>query len=257
MISGMIVLREAIKEKKGNELLERLGDVWTSFYKNILPMLLAIFYPIQEQGTTIRAVTLIGFRDMVLLKTKIADALEPGSKASPEIKQMLLVLASVHDGPPPSDNYLRLEQLVARVISPYLGSKGLHTPQMSMSKRNSIDQKSSNGNGSLRERKLSISKVLKEEVTRKFRRSGSLTGQTNNTETNNNTSFKRRFKIGDNPPVQSQAVVPPVVKTSLANDSSIEISKASEDSDMLAYLEERKQRWKNRDEMLGSESLLE
>ena len=277
----MIVLREAIKEKKGNELLERLGEVWTSFYKSILPMLLAIFYPIQEQGTTIRSVTLVGFRDMVLLKTKVADALEPGSKPSPEIKQMLLVLASVNEcspPAPPSDNYLRLEQLVACVVSPYLGTSGLHTPDnMLFGKRNSIDQKLGGNVFAGRERKLSVSQMLKEEVTRKFRRSGSLTtpvtinesvhnsvNENNNNNNNNNSStsnketssFKKRFiKIGDSSPAPSKSSL--VISTADHTVGDL-TNKASIDNDeMLAYLEERKQRWKNRDEMLGSESLLE
>ena len=285
----MIVLREAIKEKKGNELLERLADVWTSFYKNILPMLLAIFYPIQEQGTTIRSVTLVGFRDMVLLKTKIADALEISAggagggitKTSPEIKQMLLVLASVHDSNPPSENYLKLEQLVARVVTPYLGTGGL------------FKIKQTKHLGSPRERKLSISQVLKEEVTRKFRRSGSLTGSSNNgqlssntsyipSETNNNpreSSFKRRFKLGDysttsplSTTTQSTRIVVVSPNSATLNNENTATTttdnsktmptptttkRDDNDDDMLAYLEERKQRWKSRDEMLGSESLLE
>ena len=296
----MIVLREAIKENKGNELLDRLADVWTSFYKNILPMLLAIFYPIQEQGTTIRSVTLVGFRDMVLLKTKIADALEINSggggitKTSPEIKQMLLVLASVHDSNPPSENYLKLEQLVARVVTPYLGTSGLFKPPQhtinppSLTKRNSFDHHQTKHMGSPRERKLSISQVLKEEVTRKFRRSGSLTGSNNNgqsilstpSETNNNpreSSFKRRFKLGDystTSPLSTtttqaaKIIVVPPNSTTLNNDNTATGTDNSKtttsatkrddnDDDMLAYLEERKQRWKSRDEMLGSESLLE
>lgn len=253
----MIVLREAIKEKKGNELLDRLGDVWSSFYKNILPMLLAIFYPIQEQGTHIRSVTLVGFRDMVLLKTKIADALDNngGGKVSPELKQMFLVLVSVHDSTPPNENYLRLEQLAARVITPYLGSTGLFTND---STNQSNSQKGHNGNG--RERKLSMSQMLKEEVTRKFRRSGSLSSAGNNnngstlahSEANNNTketnSFKKRFRIGDYSPAPA--------KSSVISDAS-ELTKAVVDNEMLAYLEERNQRWKERDAMLGSESLLE
>lgn len=251
----MIVLREAIKEKKGSELLDRLGDVWSSFYKNILPMLLAIFYPIQEQGTHIRSVTLVGFRDMVLLKTKVTDALDNGGKASPEIKQMLLVLASVHDSTPPSENYLRLEQLVARVISPYLGSSGLYDSTHSI-KRNTSDPKVSSANHG-RERKLSMSQMLKEEVTRKFRRSGSLSSASSHrnsipSEGSNNkepatSSFKKRFRIGDFSPAPS--------KSSMSEAS--DLTRAVIDNEMLAYLEERNQRWKQRDELLGSESLLD
>ena len=246
----MIVLREDIKEKKGTELLERLGEAWSSFYKSILPMLLAIFYPI-EQNRSVRTVTLLGFRDMVLLKTKIADALQPGSKASPDIKQMLLVLASVRETPP-SENYLRLEQLVSRVVTPYLGTNGLcisdnNTP---LGKRNSSDLKFNSGFN--RERKLSVS-MLKDEVTRKFRRSGSVTSSNNNDLSHSNkerSSFSRRFKIGDT------SSIPPKPETLTTPETLSESTKTTEDSDMLAYLEERKQRWKNRDEMLISESLI-
>lgn len=118
---GMIVLREAIKERRGNDLLEKLADVWTQFYTNILPTLLAIFYPIHGQGINLRSITLVGFRDMVLLKTKISDALKPNLSVSNEIKQMFLVLASVHDSVPPNENYMQLENLLTVVIRPYLG----------------------------------------------------------------------------------------------------------------------------------------
>ena len=123
---GMIVLRENIREKKGNELLERLAEVWSQFYTNILPTLLAIFYPIHGQGINLRQITLVGFRDMVLLKTKISDALKPGLVVANEIRQMFLVLASVHDSTFPNENYLQLESLLTLVIRPYLGVRGLY-----------------------------------------------------------------------------------------------------------------------------------
>jgi len=144
---GMIVLRENIKEKKGNELLERLADVWTQFYTNILPTLLAIFYPIQGQSINLRSITLVGFRDMVLLKTKINDALKPGQIVGNEIKQMFLVLASVHDSNPPNENYIQLEYLLTQVIRPYLGATRVYLEQP-------LNNESCNTSESVRRKKI-------------------------------------------------------------------------------------------------------
>lgn len=246
---GMIVLRENIKEKKGNDLLERLSDVWCQFYTSILPTLLAIFYPIQEQGINMRSVTLVGFRDIVLLKTKIHEALETGEKVSGEIRQMLLVLASVHESNPPSDNYMQLERLVARVVRPYLGFDGLYTKLSSpMFRRISSDPKVTNGN--VKERKLSRSQIIKEEMSRKLRRNGSNVSSSNNE--NNNTvnkdgSLRARFRLGSTPCV-------PTKSASIAETS--ELPKGSVDGEMTGYWELRNQRWKNREEMLITETLI-
>lgn len=146
--SGMIVLRETIKDKTGDDLLECLTDSWKQFYTCILPTVLAIFYPIQEQGIYLRSVTLIGFRDMVLLKTKIHDALHVGMHVVNEIKQMLLILASVHDTNPPNENYMRLEYLVTRVVRPYLGYNGLYlvdkSPDLTRRRTNNNDNDNNN-----------------------------------------------------------------------------------------------------------------
>lgn len=102
----------------------------------------ASFY--QLKGLSVRALTLISFRDVVLLKLDIAGnwtfhtlltakyagqkscslsptqaALECGASVPPEIKQMLLVLQSVHKTPP-SDQFFQLQALVERVVQPYL-----------------------------------------------------------------------------------------------------------------------------------------
>ena len=124
--SGMNILREELEGRTSVYLLSGLADVWTQFYTTILPTVLAIFYPIQEQGIYLRSITLIGFRDFVLLQTKIRDALIPGQNVDNKIKQMLLVLCSVHDSNPPNENYMKLEYLVTRVVRPYLGFRGLY-----------------------------------------------------------------------------------------------------------------------------------
>lgn len=71
-------------------MLEKLAETWTQFFTHILPTLEAIFVPTQ---IAIRSVTLLSFRDHVLLKTPISDALDSlQGEAPPRIKQMLLVL---------------------------------------------------------------------------------------------------------------------------------------------------------------------
>lgn len=125
---GMIILKERVKEKTGAVLIEKLATVWREFYTVILPTLLAIFYPIQEQGLSIRKTTLVGFRDIVLLKTNIDETLRltAKEKVPAEITQMLLILAGVHDSNPPNQNYLKLEPLVAKMVTPYIGFNGLY-----------------------------------------------------------------------------------------------------------------------------------
>ena len=74
----------------GPELLEKLAETWTQFFTIILPTLEAIFVPTQ---ICIRSATLLSFRDHVLLKTPISEALDSlQGDVPPRIKQMLLVL---------------------------------------------------------------------------------------------------------------------------------------------------------------------
>ncbi len=90
---GMIILREDIKEKHGRSLLNKLSDIWGRFYSVLLPMLQAIFYTITTHGLGIRQLTLQSFRDVVLLKTEVKEAIDANKgNVSPALKQMLLVL---------------------------------------------------------------------------------------------------------------------------------------------------------------------
>ncbi|XP_023566544.1 proline-rich protein 5-like isoform X2 [Octodon degus] len=76
----------------------------------------------QGQELTIRQISLLGFRDLVLLKVKPGDLLLLSqSKLPPSIVQMLLVLQSVHEPTGPSEGFLQLEELVKQVVSPFLG----------------------------------------------------------------------------------------------------------------------------------------
>ncbi|CAI8007947.1 Proline-rich protein 5 [Geodia barretti] len=117
---GMIVLRHEVIEKEGLELLKKLATVWTQFYTSILPTLQAIFAPVQLENLSIRALTLLVFRDVVLLKTQIKVALKSVAEEAmpPQIPQMLLVLQGVHRLPP-TDDYFTLVSLLPYVVKPY------------------------------------------------------------------------------------------------------------------------------------------
>ncbi|XP_060073387.1 proline-rich protein 5-like isoform X1 [Ylistrum balloti] len=125
---GMVILREGMKNDLGSVLLKKMGEQWSYLQCEILPTLQAMFYPLPTKDTSIRKATLLEFRDVVVLKVGIEESL--GSVLPDEvpaaIRQMFLVLLSVHDGSPPTENYARLERLAARVISPYLGFFGLY-----------------------------------------------------------------------------------------------------------------------------------
>ena len=72
---GMEALREEIKEKPGHSFLVKLGEIWSNFYQNILPTLLSLFYCIPTHGNSVKQITLLSFRNMVLLQLKIDEAL--------------------------------------------------------------------------------------------------------------------------------------------------------------------------------------
>ncbi|PNF13877.1 hypothetical protein B7P43_G11481 [Cryptotermes secundus] len=118
-------------ERFSSDLAASLVAAWTHFYCHALPTLEAVFIQVKNQRTSIRQATLLAFRDCVLLK--LASRLEPlldemnaEGSVPPAIRQMLLVLQSVMECYPPSEKRLKLESLVARVVSPYLGHRGLY-----------------------------------------------------------------------------------------------------------------------------------
>lgn len=123
---GMQILRDEIKEKPGHTFLVKLGETWTYFYTTILPILQSLFYSIPMQpGVNLKQMTMVSFRDIVLLPSKIDDSLSVNEHALPKsMKQMCCVLLqATRDN---TDNYTRLDTLSARVINPLLGTKGLH-----------------------------------------------------------------------------------------------------------------------------------
>ncbi|XP_065192667.1 proline-rich protein 5-like [Sycon ciliatum] len=124
---GMIVMREAVREEIGQSLLDRLAEVWRRFFGSILPSLQAIFYPLTtsqtSSGMSIRNMSLLGFRDIILMKMPVKEALDTeGVVVPPGIKQMLLILSMVREKDHPTETYLRLEDMVAKVVSPFIRS---------------------------------------------------------------------------------------------------------------------------------------
>ncbi len=75
----------------------------------------------QLKGLSVRALTLMAFRDTVLLKTDIQEALQldPPPLISPELRQMCLVLQSVHKTPP-TEQFFTLQAIVQCVVKSYL-----------------------------------------------------------------------------------------------------------------------------------------
>ncbi|XP_064432698.1 proline-rich protein 5-like isoform X4 [Mirounga angustirostris] len=95
----------------------------------------------QGQELTIRQISLLGFRDLVLLKVKLGDLLLLAQSQPPSsIVQMLLILQSVHEPTGPSEGYLQLEELVKQVVSPFLGiseDRGVSGPTSMSARRHS------------------------------------------------------------------------------------------------------------------------
>lgn len=92
LVKGMIILRD-IKVNSGVQLLEKLASTWTHFFHTVLPLVQAIFVNLQPaDGYSVRDVSLITFRDIVVLKTKLEEAFQMGLPAPPHVVQMLLIL---------------------------------------------------------------------------------------------------------------------------------------------------------------------
>ncbi|XP_044537790.1 proline-rich protein 5-like [Gracilinanus agilis] len=94
------------------------------------------------QELTIRQIALLGFRDLVLLKVRLEEMLPAGPAQVPSsIVQMLLVLQSVHEPAGPSEGCLQLEELLKRVVSPFLGTgsgdRGLSGAACTLARRHS------------------------------------------------------------------------------------------------------------------------
>ncbi|XP_063232203.1 proline-rich protein 5-like [Bacillus rossius redtenbacheri] len=113
------------------ELAQTLALVWTHFYCHSLPALQAVFVSVKHQRLSVRQATLVGFRDYLLLQVEedlapLLQQLYARNAVPAAVRQMLLVLQGVTECYPPSDKRLRLEQLVARCVSPYQVYRGCY-----------------------------------------------------------------------------------------------------------------------------------
>ncbi|KAM9301458.1 proline-rich protein 5-like [Gastrophryne carolinensis] len=118
---GMAFMEEKVKLYEGENRVMIMAELWDHFFMEILPTLQAIFYPVQGQELTIRQIALLAFRDLVLLRVHLERTLPLlQSCIPPPILQMLLILQGIHEPSGPSEAYLKLEELVKMVVSPYL-----------------------------------------------------------------------------------------------------------------------------------------
>ncbi|XP_045064742.1 proline-rich protein 5 isoform X3 [Coregonus clupeaformis] len=128
LTKGMVILRDKMRFYEGQKLLDSLAETWDFFFCDVLSMLQAIFYPVQGKEPSVRQLALLHFRNIITLNIKLEDALSrPRARVPPSIIQMLLILQGVHESKGVTEDYLRLEALVQKVVSPYLGTHGLYS----------------------------------------------------------------------------------------------------------------------------------
>ncbi|XP_031439047.1 proline-rich protein 5 isoform X2 [Clupea harengus] len=126
LTKGMVILRDKIRFYEGQKLLDSLAETWDFFFCDVLSMLQAIFYPVQGKEPSVRQLALLHFRNIITLNIKLEEALcRPRARVPPSITQMLLILQGVHESKGVTDDYLKLETLIQKVVSPYLGTHGL------------------------------------------------------------------------------------------------------------------------------------
>ncbi|XP_062931023.1 proline-rich protein 5 [Cynocephalus volans] len=130
LTKGMVILRDKIRFYEGQKLLDALAETWDFFFSDVLPTLQAIFYPVQGKEPSVRQLALLHFRNTITLSVKLEDALARAhARVPPAIVQMLLVLQGVHESRGVTEDYLRLETLIQKVVSPYLGTYGLYSSE--------------------------------------------------------------------------------------------------------------------------------
>ncbi|KAM9854609.1 proline-rich protein 5a [Aulostomus maculatus] len=128
LTKGMVILRDKIRFYEGQKLLDSLAETWDFFFCDVLSMLQAIFHPVQGKEPSVRQLALLHFRNTIVLSVKLEDALSrPRARVPPSVTQMLLILQGVHEPRGVNEDYLRLESLVQKVVSPYLGTHGLYS----------------------------------------------------------------------------------------------------------------------------------
>uniref|UniRef100_A0A673I107 Proline-rich protein 5-like n=1 Tax=Sinocyclocheilus rhinocerous TaxID=307959 RepID=A0A673I107_9TELE len=142
LTKGMVILRDKIHFYEGQKLLDSLAEMWDFFFCDVLSMLQAIFYPVQGKEPSVRQLALLHFRNIITLNIKLDDALtRPRARVPPSIIQMLLILQGVHESKGVSSDYLKLECLVQKVVSPYLGTHGLFSGDGSVAQSSCVLEK--------------------------------------------------------------------------------------------------------------------
>ncbi|XP_072528624.1 proline-rich protein 5 isoform X1 [Salminus brasiliensis] len=142
LTKGMVILRDKIRFYEGQKLLDSLAETWDFFFCDVLTMLQAIFYPVQGKEPSVRQLALLHFRNIITLNLKLEDALSrPRARVPPSIIQMLLILQGVHESRGVSEDYLKLEALIQKVVSPYLGTHGLYTDDGSVAQCSCVMEK--------------------------------------------------------------------------------------------------------------------
>ncbi|XP_066524146.1 proline-rich protein 5 isoform X2 [Hoplias malabaricus] len=142
LTKGMVILRDKIRFYEGQKLLDSLAETWDFFFCDVLSMLQAIFYPVQGKEPSVRQLALLHFRNIITLNLKLEDALSrPRARVPPSIIQMLLILQGVHEIRGVSEDYLKLEGLIQKVVSPYLGTHGLYTDDGSVGQYSCVLEK--------------------------------------------------------------------------------------------------------------------
>ncbi|MEE6477580.1 hypothetical protein FKM82_011558 [Ascaphus truei] len=53
LTKGMVILRDKIRFYEGQKLLDSLAETWDFFFSDVLPMLQAIFYPVQVKAAVV------------------------------------------------------------------------------------------------------------------------------------------------------------------------------------------------------------
>ncbi|XP_027204349.2 proline-rich protein 5-like isoform X1 [Dermatophagoides pteronyssinus] len=115
----------------GKNYLNTLGSVWKTFYHDILSTLECMLFSIESfNNVSIRKTTLVIFRDKILidslLEDKLKELIEQNKLIPANIIQMILVVQSVHERYPPSENRLKFEKITALAITPYVGYYGTY-----------------------------------------------------------------------------------------------------------------------------------
>uniref|UniRef100_A0A672MK21 Proline rich 5a (renal) n=3 Tax=Sinocyclocheilus grahami TaxID=75366 RepID=A0A672MK21_SINGR len=142
LTKGMVILRDKIHFYEGQKLLDSLAETWDFFFCDVLSMLQAIFYPVQGKEPSVRQLALLHFRNIITLNIKLDDALtRPRARVPPSVIQMLLILQGVHESKGVSSDYLKLECLVQKVVSPYLGTHGLFSGDGSVAQSSCVLEK--------------------------------------------------------------------------------------------------------------------